>query len=154
MSDTEKNGISREPYEVIGMLLTTARMHRKEAERYVRSTGLHPTQHRVLMYLSRKGGSLKQKEIAERFELTAAAVAQTLDKLEDEGFISRISSEADGRCKRVELTEKGNATARESAEAFGRLDNRLLSGISDADLDVFCSVLSRMQKKEGEEVKE
>ena len=143
MTDTE-NGYA--PYEVIGLLLTTARMHRKEAERFVSATGLHPTQHRVLMYLSRKGGSLKQKELAERFELTPAAVAQILDKLEEAGFVKRVSSDADARCKRVVLTEKGLGTAKRSGEAFAGLDARLLAGIGDGDIDVFCRVLLQMQE--------
>lgn len=142
----ENGSVGREPYEVIGQLVATARMHRKEAEHYVRSTGLHPTQHRMLMYLSRREGSLKQKELAEHFELTPAAVAQTLDKLEEEGFVARIASPEDARCKHVALTEKGAETARSSREAFLSFDKRLLRGISDEDLAVFCDVLRRMQE--------
>lgn len=150
MTNTEKKRVPHEPFEVIGMLLSTARMHRKEADRHVSLTGLHPTRHRVLMYLSRKGGSLKQKEIAERFELTPAAVAQTLDKLEEMGYVRRVSSESDGRCNRIELTEKGLETAEESAKAFEKLDRRLLAGISEEEIDVFCAVLAKMQENHNE----
>ena len=80
MTNTEKKRVPHEPFEVIGMLLSTARMHRKEADRHVSLTGLHPTRHRVLMYLSRKGGSLKQKEIAVALSLSDRAVRQRLQK--------------------------------------------------------------------------
>ena len=151
MTDRKGSSAAYEPYEVIGALLTTARMHRKHAERYVRSTGLHPTQHRVLMYLARRDAPSKQKELSDAFELTPAAVVQIIDKLESEGFVARAESETDARCKRIALTEKGRETAAESSAAFRTLDVKFLEGISDADIEVFCSVLHRMQRNQEEE---
>ena len=134
------------PYELIGALLATARLHRKHAEHIVSSTSLHPTQHRVIMYLSRRNESTMQREIANQFELTPAAVVQIVDRLEEGGYVMRVLSETDSRCKYVSLTEKGKKTAADSARAFQRIDTKSLSGISEEELDVFRNVLLRMQE--------
>ena len=145
MKENENSAAMLEPCTVIGALLATTRMHRKQAERVVRSTGLHPTQHRVMMYLSRKETPCRQREISEKFELTPSAVVQILDKLELEGYVARESSERDGRCKNIFLTEKGRETAARSVEAFREIDARVLGGLDPAALEAFYQTLLRMQ---------
>ncbi|MBO5270320.1 MAG: MarR family transcriptional regulator [Clostridia bacterium] len=150
MADNETKTLP-ETCMLIGTLLATMRMHRKQADRFVRITGLHPTQHRVLMYLSRKSEPCKQRELSEHFELTPAAVVQILDKLEAEGYVQRQTSETDNRCKHVLLTEKGIETAKQSSASFRKLDARLIGNISEAELEVFYSVLLQMQENMKEE---
>lgn len=142
----EINGVTMEPRAVIGALLATMRLHRKHAERFVRETGLHPTQHRVLMYLARSGEPCRQREISDHFELTPAAVAQILDKLEGEGYVTREASDEDSRCKRVALTKRGVATAEESNVAFRGVDAMVFRGVSEKDMDTFYRVLLQMQE--------
>ena len=141
-----KNDTLIEPRAVIGALLATMRLHRKHAERFVRETGLHPTQHRVLMYLARRGESCRQKEISDHFELTPAAVAQILDKLEVEGYVTREASDEDNRCKCVALTTRGVTTAEESDVAFCGVDAMVFRGVSAKDMDTFYRVLLQMQE--------
>ena len=144
MSDeTKKNA---DPYELIGALIATARLHRKHAEHVVSITSLHPTQHRVLMYLSRRGTPCLQREISEKFELTPAAVAQIVEKLEKCGYVARVTPESDGRCKHVSLTAAGESVVAESLKAFREIDARSLSGISAEELTVFRSILCRLQE--------
>ena len=144
MPDEAKKGA--EPYEMIGALIATARLHRKHAEHVVSETCLHPTQHRVLMYLSRRGTPCLQREISEEFELTPAAVAQIVDKLEKCGYVARVTPENDGRCKHVSLTKAGEGVVTESLKAFREIDARTFSGISEKELAVFRGILSRMQE--------
>lgn len=144
MPDEAKKGA--EPYEMIGALIATARLHRKHAEHVVSATSLHPTQHRVLMYLSRRGTPCLQREISEKFELTPAAVAQIVEKLEKCGYVARVTPESDGRCKHVSLTEAGEDVVTESMKAFREIDARTFSGISEEELSVFRGILSRMQE--------
>lgn len=140
------NGGAIEPHTAIGTLLATMRLHRKRTERFVRESGLHPTQHRMLMYLARRGEPCRQKELADHFELTPAAVAQILDKLEGEEYVMREHSDEDCRCKRIVLTKKGWDTAEKSTVAFRDIDARVCRGIDDADMETFCRVLVQMQE--------
>lgn len=142
----EKNDITIEPRAAIGALLATMRLHRKHTERFVRETGLHPTQHRVLMYLARAHEPCRQREISDHFELTPAAVAQILDKLEGEGYVTREASDEDSRCKCVALTEKGTGTAERSDVAFRALDAMVFRGVSVRDMKTFYQVLMQMQE--------
>lgn len=135
-----------EPHTVIGTLLVTMRLHRKRTERFVRESGLHPTQHRLLMYLARREEPCRQKELAEHFELTPAAVAQILDKLEGEGYVTREHTDEDCRCKRITLTKKGWDTAEKSRIAFREIDARVCRGVDYRDMETFCRVLVQMQE--------
>ena len=140
-----KSGSVVDPHTVIATLLATMRLHRKRTERFVRESGLHPTQHRTLMYLALRKDPCRQKEIAEKFELTPAAVAQILDKLEGEGYVKREHSDEDSRCKRVFLTEKGWDTAKKSEIEFREIDAMVCQGVRDTDMETFCRVLVQMQ---------
>ncbi len=142
----QMNRAAIEPHTVIGTLLATMRLHRKRTERFVRESGLHPTQHRMLMYLARRREPCLQKELAEHFELTPAAVAQILDKLEGEGYVTREHSDEDCRCKRIALTEQGWDTAEKSWIAFREIDARVFRGIDSGEIETFCRVLLRMQE--------
>ena len=142
----QKKSGAVEPHAVIGTLLATMRLHRKRTERFVRESGLHPTQHRLLMYLARREEPCLQKELAEQFELTPAAVAQILDKLEGEGYVTRAHTDEDCRCKRITLTQRGWDTAEKSRVAFREIDARVCRGVDEQEMETFCRVLLRMQE--------
>lgn len=135
-----------EPCAVVGALIATMRLHQKQTERFVRLTGLHPTQHRMLMFLSRNAEPVRQRVLSEHFELTPAAVVQALDKLENDGYVLRETSNVDGRCKYIMLTEKGRRTAEESREAFREVDARLFANLSIERIDAFYQTLLQMQE--------
>lgn len=134
------------PFTVVGAMLATAHLHRKHAKRFVQSTGIHPTAHRVLMYLSRLASPCKQRELSEHFELTPAAVVQIIDKLEADGYVTRVLSEHDNRCKEIVLTRHGKETASVSEQAFFEIDTRLLGNLSADEIETFYRVLLQMQK--------
>ena len=89
--------IKEKIHECIHIYMSTDRLRRKLFDRTVKSLGIHHTQHRFLMYISRKDGVINQKQIAQRFEISPAAVVGTIKKLESNGYITRTVSESDNR---------------------------------------------------------
>ena len=63
-------------------------------------------QGRILAVLKIKD-NISTKEMAEIFNISVGSLNETLNKLEQKGFIEKIPSEEDKRVKLIKLTEKG-----------------------------------------------
>ena len=122
----------------------TDRLHRMIFEKKVVSRlGLHRSQHMLLMCLSENNGA-SQKELAEKLKISPAAVAITLNKLENAGYIERLGSDSDGRQNSIVLTEKAKSIAEETRNIFKEIDNYMISGVSEFELEIFASCLKKM----------
>ena len=71
---------------------------------FAKSTGLSMSQFSILMQLHHKG-SCGVSDISERFDVTAAAASQLVDKLAQAGYLERTEDPTDRRAKL--LTAKG-----------------------------------------------
>ena len=68
-------------------------LHRSVFESNVASLGIHQSQHHLLFHIAKSGETPSQKEIAEHFKISPAAVAVSLKKLESGGFIEKGRSQ-------------------------------------------------------------
>ena len=130
----------------IHTFMHTDRLHRAAIERALAGLGLHRTQHRVLLYLAHHGGTGTQRAIAEEFEVSPAAVAVTLRKLEAAGYLCRRTAECDSRCKEVTLTEAGQDILARSYDAFSAVDLSMFAALTEEELALFSSLLLRVQE--------
>ena len=76
--------------------------------------------------------------------VTSGAITQRLDRLEEKGLITRERSEADGRAVVVTLTEAGRAALDAALPDHLETERRLLTGLSDDDLDALAGLLRRL----------
>ena len=125
-------------------LLCVDRLHRSIFEKMHSKLGIHRSQHRLLMYISKMDVCPSQKEIAEHFDISPAAVAVSLKKLEESGFVSRISPENDNRFNCVALTEKGRKLAQKSGEIFDSADIAMFREFSKEDFDNLNNCLDKI----------
>ena len=98
----------------------------------------------ILMHLYRCKDSISQKDIAKHFEISAAAVAVSLKKLEAGGYIKRKCSENDNRFNEIEITEKGKAVVDFSHCVFEQIDEKTFEGISDDELQTLVELLDKV----------
>jgi len=82
---------------------------------FAKSTGLSMPQFSVLMQLHYRG-ACGMSEISERFEVTAAAASQLVDKLVQGGFIKREEDPHDRRAKLLNLTDRGKELVQQGIE--------------------------------------
>lgn len=73
--------------------------------------GIPDSYRMILMYLSKHPGA-SQKEIAEFRDITTSSVNQTVKEMLLTGFLEKQTDEADQRCTKLYLTEKGQQCAR------------------------------------------
>ncbi len=135
---------------VIQKFISTDRLHHTLLEKQVSKGSLHRSQHHFLLYVYKSGRALAQKEIAQHFEVSPAAVAVTLKKLEGLGLVTRDASKEDMRCNRVRVTEKGEKTLLETKALVDKVDSNMFKDFSEEELTVFYKCLEKIQKNLNE----
>ena len=147
MENPTKCGIgSVELEEAIHEFMQIDRLHRKVFECLVASSGIHPAQHRALVWLTRSEDVRTQKDLAEHFAVSPAAVASMLKKMEAAGVIARTSAPQDCRQKEIQVTEKGRAIVERTGKQFVRTDVAMLDGFSPEELETLRGYFSRMRE--------
>ncbi len=126
-------------------MMHIARLHRTVFERNISSMGIHHSQHHLLIYIVKHGEISSQKEIAEKFDISPAAVARSLKLLEQEGYITRCSTDGDNRFNKIIATEKGIDIAQRSFKMFKETDEILFEDFTDEDIAIFNEYLDKLQ---------
>ena len=138
----QKNQIVREN---IHKLITTLKYHRQSVERLREKIGFGRTAHRMLMTIA-DNPACSQTDLAESLEISTAAVATTLKKLETDGYILRTANPSDSRFNITELTERGKHIVTATRKVFDENDNAMFAGFSEEELIELGGFLSRMQQ--------
>ena len=131
--------------------------HRRTIDRWAISMGMDPCstgagihrgQHRMLMYLSKCDSTPSQKDLAKCFEISPAAVAVSLKKLESAGYIKRekCSERSDSRFNEIKITDLGREVVSQSCKYFKHVNNQAFKDFSDEELATFTSLLERVQE--------
>ncbi len=138
----------RDEREIIHKFIQTNRLHRRIIGRYADRIEMNCSAHRMLLYISKDEGLPSQKELAERLKISPAAVANTLKKLETDGYVerSRARDGCDCRVNEISLTDKGRLAVTDSEKYFRYVDAAALKGFSKDELDTLCSLLDRIQE--------
>ncbi len=136
---------NQELFELSKSFMRTDRFHRTAVESAVKALGIHRSQHMMLMHLACCPEPQTQVELAKAFEISAAAVTVTLQKLEKAGLVSRSSSGGDERLKVISLTENGKAMVEKTRELFRSIDEAMFADITEEELTMFASCMTRMQ---------
>ena len=131
---------------IMGKLMAIMRDHKSIIDSYVNETKLHKSQHRLLMVLSRMEKNISQRDLAEMLNITPAAVAETLKKMEKMGLVNRMVAEQDNRYNQVVLTDKGKKIVKESRKIFQYVDEKMFEGFSEEELDAFEGYLNRIKE--------
>ncbi len=140
----DKNFDKERAHHTFYKMIQIDRFHRSVFEKMHSAFGIHRSQHRLLMYIAKKDTCPSQKEIAERFDISPAAVAVSLKKLEDSGYITRESLEKDNRFNRIALTEKGKIIVEKSEDFFAQSDFAMFRDFSEQDYANLLECLEKM----------
>ena len=122
------------------------KLHRSVFEKMHSALGVHRSQHKILMYISGKDICPSQKDIAEHFDISCAAVAVSLRKLEEAELIIRESREGDCRFNCITLTEKGKEVVAKSIDFFTACDSTMFRDFSEQDYQNFDLCLKKMME--------
>lgn len=71
-----------------------------------------------------------EKDVSSCFNLRKSSVSELITSLENDGFIERIRSEDDARCKHLVLTNKGMEAYKDGQNHLNKVQNEIVSGLS------------------------
>ena len=130
-------------HKFLRCLILVTKLHKKMIEREVSQTGVYRSQHQILMYVA-DHPNVSQKDIALLHHASPATIAVSLKKLEKGGYLVRRMAEEDNRVNQILLTEKGKATVEKSRQMFQRIEEQVLKGISEEEMQQTEAVLKHL----------
>ena len=104
----------------------------------------HPPRWTALWKLSRLGGHLSQKTLAEALEIELPSLMRTLGQLEEQGLVERHCCSQDKRVRIVTLTPVGKALLDQIEDRIMEIRRELLAGISQRELEQFEDIVHRI----------
>lgn len=126
-------------------------MHRSMRgwNQFAKSTGLSMPQFSILMQLHYKG-SCGMSEISERFNVSAAAASQLVEKLVQSELIERVEDPNDRRAKQLSLSKKGAQLVEQGIEERHRWMDDLAVNISAEESGIVVEALEILIKAAGQ----
>lgn len=120
-------------------------MMRAHANRDMEAIGITGRQADILFYLmDHKEEKVKQVMIEKAFRLSNPTVTGVLNRLEQNGFLTRELSEKDRRCNYIVTTEKTEALFEEMERRGSCMEQNLFEGVSPEQTEAFMECLDLM----------
>lgn len=87
-----------------------------------------------------------QRDIEQEFQVRRSTVSSVLSLLEQNGYIERIAVQDDHRLKKIVLTQKACAVVDKIKSDRAQLEQRIVCGISDDELEIFKQTLNKIKQ--------
>lgn len=130
--------------QAVHLLIQTNHTHKRIIEKRTTVSDLHRTQHLMLMHISKYDNIPSQKEIARHFDISPAAVAVTLKRLEQDGYIERTrGADGDTRQNAIRITDKGKDEIIATQQYFDYVDNTMFNNFTREEFDSFVYLLGK-----------
>lgn len=106
-----------------------------------------PLQMNILKYLIESSDKkICQKDLEIALNISKATISETLKKMEKEGIIERLEDENDHRSKMIRLTDLSLEQFKTMDKSFEQLNLDLVENISMEEMEIFLSVIAKMQE--------
>ena len=124
-----------------------SRIRRTVMDLIMRPYGITRSQWSVLSALSRGGNNgMMQVDLARLMEVGKVTVGGLVDRLEASGHVERRADASDRRAKRVFITERGFEVIQLMVKVSSDVNQRILSGLTDQEVESAEKVLSVVKK--------
>ncbi len=118
----------------------------KNANNALRSQGMTIAQLDTLMELNRAPeGQCSLKELEQLLHVAQSTAAGIVARLEQKGFVQGFGDAADRRVKLVRITPAGIECVRAAQHHRDEVEEKLLSGLTETERDIFCALLKKVR---------
>lgn len=121
------------------------RTHHIMLNSVMKSFGLSAGQFLIMVHLSKEQG-ITQDSLARHFHIDKASIARHVKKLEDSGYIKRITDPENRRAFSLYLTQKGEDIVPSLIGADKKIEEAACLGLSKEETDSLYSMLLRIAK--------
>ena len=119
-----------------------ARLFFEELRLRIKHLGIVPGQFPALLELWVEDGQT-QRELVEKLDIEQATMANTLNRMERDGLISREDHPSDGRAKIIRLTQKAQDIRADAYAAANSVNEKALADLSAREKDHFIDLMQR-----------
>jgi DNA-binding MarR family transcriptional regulator len=109
-------------------------------------SGVTSSQSGVLFLLGAKDGALIG-DVAKALGVGPSGISGLVDRMEAAGLLRRTPDPQDGRAVRLELTDHGWAVREETKARAAVINERLVEGFSDQELDIVARWLTHVGER-------
>jgi DNA-binding MarR family transcriptional regulator len=121
-----------------------------EVNGVLRPFGLNYARYEALMLLTfSRHGSLPLGKIGERLQVHPTSVTNTIDRLEADGLVRRVSHPQDRRAVLAELTESGRERAESATEAL-RVAPLSIRSLGEAEVEQLTALIRKIRLTAGD----
>ncbi|MCB2047514.1 MAG: MarR family transcriptional regulator [Novosphingobium sp.] len=120
-----------------------ARNVRNYFDRQVAALGVTRSQWAMIAVVATNPGST-QRMIADALEMSEASAGRLVDRLCNEGLLTRRAREDDRRAKAIYLSDAAEPLLEKLTVIAKESENRMFKGLSDEELDTLRSLLDRI----------
>lgn len=129
--------------QTVGMMMRANQIHKRLSDKRAEELKIHVAQHKLLMEIAASDCRISQRQISEIHNVTPAAIAMTMRRLEDNGYVVRENFVYDdGRYKQVTITERGKEEIKTATAYFDMIDEAMFKGFSEEDKKELLRLLS------------
>ncbi|WP_105901704.1 transcriptional regulator SlyA [Vibrio gangliei] len=129
------------------------RLWRMVADAELSPLGLTHPRWSALWKLRQLGDCISQKCLAEGLEIELASLMRTLNQLEEQNLITRQPCPNDKRARLVCLTPQGEKILRQMEKRIFNVRKKVLSGLSEQQLQEFEFVVEKITRNACEQLK-
>jgi MarR family transcriptional regulator, transcriptional regulator for hemolysin len=101
-------------------------------------------QWKIIITLVNNDDGLSQKEIADKLGLEGPTLIPIIDKLEKDGFVTRMVNKSDRRNNRIFLTEKANSSLNLMVKCGLKIKEISIRNISEQNISITKDTLEKM----------
>ena len=102
------------------------------------------SQGRTLHFLLAQTEDVFQKDIEEEYSIRPSTATELLKQMEKNGLIVREPVDYNNRLKKIVVTEKAMRYKQQVVEDLTELEETLVKGIPETDLQIFFKVIEKM----------
>ena len=140
--------IENEERHIGKMLRILSNLIRRKVENELNQSGMEVTssQARIISFLYRQTQvrNVYQRDIEEEFDIRRSSVTNTLQLLEKNGYIVRVSVDEDARLKKILLTDKGNGIHDVIRRSILEVEGELCSVYTKEELEQLFYLLDKL----------
>ena len=130
------------------MLFASIRnVSKKISDKGLKEMNLTSSQMTILFYIYTNDDiEINQKDIEKKLYLKSSTVTDILNRLENNGFLSRTTSEKDGRYKKIILTDKGKNIYEKMLEKALIFEGYFTKGMTKGESEMLFELLQKVLK--------
>lgn len=140
--------MEREERHLGKMLRILSNLVRRKIENELNQKGMEVTssQARIIGFVHRQtqNRNIYQRDIEVEFDIRRSSVTNSLQLLEKNGYISRVSVDEDARLKKIQLTEKGIAIHEVIMKSIFEVEDELNSVYTQDELEELFYLLDKL----------